>query len=141
MSTVSCAITTASGGSGLSQVVVWACWSRTACEVIRRLPNRAPSASSVLFSACGSGRFRLLVVATATKFLPASGDRDKGYIRGQDIRSNKQERINDDHCRRQGAAAACPFPFFGDADRAAMDRPQRPPQHGLLQRDVRPRHR
>ena len=58
ISAVSCAITTASGGCDASQVVVWACWSRTACEVISRLPNRAASASIVRASACGSGRFR-----------------------------------------------------------------------------------
>ena len=62
ISAVSCAITTASGGCGGSQVVVCACWSRTAWEVIRRLPNRAASASRVLASACGSGRFVLLTV-------------------------------------------------------------------------------
>src|SRR5215472_9587067 len=83
MSAVSCAITTASGGSGFSQVVVWACWSRTACEVINRLPNRAASFSSALASACGSGRFRLWFVSVATAFLRVLGDRDKGYIRGQ----------------------------------------------------------
>ena len=60
ISDVSCAITTASGGCGASQVVVCACWSRTACEVISRLPNRAASASMVPASACGSGRFRLI---------------------------------------------------------------------------------
>ena len=48
MSAVSCAITTASGGCVGSQVVVCPCCSRTACEVISRLPNRAASASIVL---------------------------------------------------------------------------------------------
>src|SRR6266700_4448945 len=120
MSAVSCAITTASGGCGGSQVVVWACWSRTACEVISRLPNRAASACSVLASACGSGRFKLLVVVVATKSLPASGNRDKGYIRGQESYPNKPRTDHDDHCRRQRAAAAAgPFPILGDADRAA----------------------
>ena len=67
ISGVSCAITTASGGCEASQVVVWACWSRTACEVISRLPNRAASASMAPFSACGSGRFGLLVIVVATQ--------------------------------------------------------------------------
>src|SRR5215212_3085268 len=66
MSAVSCAITTASGGCVGSQVVVWACCSRTACEVISRLPNRAASASMVLASACGSGRFILPDIVVAT---------------------------------------------------------------------------
>jgi hypothetical protein len=45
--------------------VVWACCSRTAKEVISRLPNRAASASIALASACGSGRFKLFdIVAT-----------------------------------------------------------------------------
>ncbi len=70
MSAVSCAISTASGGCGGSQVVVWACWSRTACEVISRLPNRAASASSVLASACGSGRFKLLRCRCCHKIPP-----------------------------------------------------------------------
>ena len=66
ISAVSCAITTASGGCVGSQVVVWACCSRTACEVISRLPNRAASSSSALASACGSGRFRLPGIVVAT---------------------------------------------------------------------------
>src|SRR6266481_7669030 len=70
MSDVSCAITTASGGCGASQVVVWACWSRTACEVISRLPNRAASASMVAANACGSGRCKLLVTVMATQYPP-----------------------------------------------------------------------
>src|ERR1700730_12910723 len=50
---------------------------------------------------------------------------------------------DDDRCRRQGyyegfAVTARAVPVLGDADRTAMDRPQRPSQHGLLQRDVRP---
>src|SRR5882724_651188 len=53
---------------------------------------------------------------------------------------------DDDRCRRQGcyrayAATACAVRVVDHADRAAMDRPQWPPQHGLLQRDVRPRDR
>ncbi len=56
ISVVSCAITTASGGCEVSQVVVWPCCSRTACEVTRRLPNRAANASIALASFCGSGR-------------------------------------------------------------------------------------
>ncbi len=43
--------------------------------------------------------------------------------------------------RRRCAAPARAVPVVGDADRAAMDRLQRPSQHGLLQCDVRPRHR
>src|SRR6202021_2783941 len=85
MSAVSCAITTASGGCGASQVVVCACWSRTACEVISRLPNRAASASMVLASACGSGRFGLLVMVVLKAISSAQKYRGKGYIRGQGI--------------------------------------------------------
>ena len=66
MSAVSCAITTASGGCVGSHVVVWACCSRTAKEVISRLPNRAASASIALASACGSGRFKLPDIVVAT---------------------------------------------------------------------------
>ena len=58
ISAVSCAMTTASGGCGASQVMVCACWSRTACDVTSLLPNRAASASSVLARAFGSGCFR-----------------------------------------------------------------------------------
>src|ERR1700760_858957 len=85
MSDVSCAITTPSGGCAGSQVVVWACCSRTACEVISRLPNRAASCSSAPASARGSGflRFSTLVIATQ-EFSPALGDGGKGYIRGQE---------------------------------------------------------
>src|SRR5215218_5837894 len=39
------------------------------------------------------------------------------------------------------AAAACAVPLVLDADRTAMDRLQRPSQHGLLQRDDGPRDR
>ncbi len=67
ISAVSCAITTASGGWFGSQVVVWACCSRTDCEVISRLPNRAASASTALASACGSGRFSLPDIVIATQ--------------------------------------------------------------------------
>ena len=70
MSAVSCAITTASGGCVGNQVVVWACCSRTACEVISRLPNRAASASTALASACGSGRFKLPDIVVATPIPP-----------------------------------------------------------------------
>ena len=70
MSAVSCAITTASGGCVGSHVVVWACCSRTACEVISRLPNRAASASTALASACGSGRFKLPDIVVATPIPP-----------------------------------------------------------------------
>jgi hypothetical protein len=55
-----------SGGCVGSQVVVWACCSRTAKEVISRLPNRAASASTALASACGSGRFTLPDIVVAT---------------------------------------------------------------------------
>jgi hypothetical protein len=52
-------------------VVVWACCSRTACDVISRLPNLAASASTALAKACGSGRFTLPDIVIATlKFLP-----------------------------------------------------------------------
>src|SRR5262249_12944048 len=66
MSAVSCAMTTASGGCGGSQVVVWACWSRTACDVMSRLPKRAASASTVLASACGSARLLFWLGIDAT---------------------------------------------------------------------------
>ena len=36
------------------------------CEVIRRLPKRAASASTALASACGSGRVKLLEIVVAT---------------------------------------------------------------------------
>src|SRR5215471_14043004 len=84
MSDVSCAITTPSGGCAGSHVVVWACCSRTACEVISLLPNRAASCSSALASACGRGRFGSLVVSATSVVLPAILDRGKGYIRGQE---------------------------------------------------------
>ena len=42
------------------------CCSRTACEVIRRLPNRAASASTALASACGSTRFKSPDIVVAT---------------------------------------------------------------------------
>src|ERR1700675_224835 len=83
MSAVSCAITTASGGCGGNQVVVWACWSRTACEVISRLPNRAASASSVLANACGSGRCGLLGMVVPKAGASRQKYRGKGYIGGQ----------------------------------------------------------
>src|SRR5215475_5415965 len=84
MSDVSCAITTPSGGCDGNHVVVWACCSRTACEVISRLPNRAASCASVLASACGSTRLRYSTVVVVTyRFLPALGDGGKGYIKGQ----------------------------------------------------------
>src|SRR6187551_839289 len=47
---------------------------------------------------------------------------------------------NDDRFRRQGYSAR-PVSVVGDADRIAMDRLQRPSQHGLLQRDAGPRDR
>src|SRR3954471_2316841 len=124
MSAVSCAITTASGGCDASHVVVCACCSRTACEVIKRLPNRAASASMVLFSACGSGRFKLLVIVVATsKFLPALGDGGKGYIRGQEPDCAGLRRDDDFSDRRPGRqTAGRPVRVLGDADRAAMDR-------------------
>src|ERR1700712_4169676 len=81
ISAVSCAITTASGGCGASHVVVCACWSRTAWDVIRRLPNLAASASIVFLSAVGSGCFKLFA-AIPTQILRMI-DRDKGYIAGQ----------------------------------------------------------
>src|SRR6185369_12853741 len=95
MSDVSCAITTASGGCGASQVVVWACWSRTACEVISRLPNRAASASMVAANASGSGRCKVLVVMSK-RYPPGKKYRGKGYIRGQGSKSNKQGGLNDE---------------------------------------------
>ena len=48
--------TTASGGSGFSQVKVWACWSRTACEVTQREPNRSASPATTALTASGEGR-------------------------------------------------------------------------------------
>src|SRR5471032_2303818 len=92
MSEVSCAMTTASGGCGASQVVVCACWSRTACEVISRLPKRAASPSMALASACGSGRFNLLVMAKPTRYPPGKrpwqriykGSRDRNRTNGDD---------------------------------------------------------
>src|SRR5665213_1151867 len=145
MSAVSCAITTASGGCGASQVVVWACWSRTACEVISRLPNRAASASSVLVSAFGSGRpgfFGLFVVVTAKRYPPDMDDRGKGYITGQGTLIDQTGMADDQCCRRRGFAVPIRVvPVVGNADRAGLDRLQRPSQHGLLQCDVRPRDR
>src|ERR1700723_2364887 len=91
-SAVSCANTTASGGCDFSQVVVWACWSRTACEVTRRLPNRAASFSTAAATAFGSGRFGLLVMVVPT-LIPSTeipwqriyrGSRDVGGRREMD---------------------------------------------------------
>src|SRR4051794_3180451 len=79
MSAVSCAITTASGGCGASHVVVWACWSRTACDVTSRLPKRAASASMVVASACGSGRGSFCSMDGATCFLPARRPWQRNY--------------------------------------------------------------
>src|SRR6266404_7723527 len=121
MSAVSCAITTASGGCGASHVVVCACRSRTACDVISRLPKRAASASMALASACGSGRFKLLVTVRPKRYLP-DDDRGKGYIRGQGIGIEQTGMDNDDYCRRRRCAApARAISVVGDADRAAMD--------------------
>src|SRR3984957_1329338 len=130
MSAVSCAITTASGGCGASQVVVCACWSRTACDVISRLPNRAASDSMVLASACGSGRFRLLVVVVLKAISSRQKYRGKGYIRGQGTmgswpRSWLQHTGIDDDDACPGwrlASRAGAVPVVGDAYRAAMDR-------------------
>src|SRR5579859_4170732 len=90
MSEVSCAITTASGGCDCNQVVVWACCSRTACEVINRLPNRAASASMVLASACGSGRCKLSVIVVPKTLSFRQNYRGKGYRGGQGIRPQQR---------------------------------------------------
>src|SRR6202171_2683135 len=82
-------MTTASGGCDASHVVVCACCSRTAREGISRLPNRAASASTVAASACGSGRFKLLVMVRPTRYPPGGrpwqrlykGSRDHGPTR------------------------------------------------------------
>src|SRR3981189_143092 len=146
ISAVSCAITTASGGCGASHVVEWSCWWRTACEVISRLPNRAASASMVPFSACGSGRVKLLDIAVATQISSRFRRPWQRIYKGSSDRLNQQGIDNDDRFRRQGcfeghAAAPGAVSVLGDADRAAMDRLQRPSQHGLLQRDDGPRDR
>src|SRR3954452_14535424 len=124
ISAVSCAITTASGGWVGSQVVVWACCSRTACEVISRLPNRAASAAMAPASACGSGRFGLFDIVIATQeFLPALRGPWQRIYEGSRHRSNKG--IDDDDGYRHKeqhsghAAAAGAVPVLGDADRAA----------------------
>src|SRR5450432_2780089 len=121
MSEVSCAITTASGGCAASQVVVWACWSRTACEVISRLPNRAASAASVLASACGSGRFKLLAVAIPKRYPPGVRPTLAKDIWGVKRPWIEPKGIADDDAwrRRRCAAAARALPCVGDADRAA----------------------
>src|SRR5439155_14751062 len=127
ISDVSCAITTASGGCVGSQVVVWACCSRTAKEVISRLPNRAASASTAPDSACGSGRFTLPDIVVAT---PNSSRFERTVakdIRGVKRPAKTKGWMDDDPCRRRRppeeyAAAASPVPVVGDADRTAMDR-------------------
>src|SRR6202008_471387 len=134
ISAVSCAITTASGGWFCSQVVVCPCCSRTACEVTRRLPKRAAKASSALASALGSGRFKFSVMVIFKLSSRPDDDRGKGQKRGQEHHDRH------DHHRRPFAPPR-PVSVLGDAGRAAMDRLQRPSQHGLLQRDVRSRHR
>src|SRR3981189_2541821 len=94
MSKVSCGKAAASRGGDCSQVVVCACCSRTACDVISRLPNRAASALTVFASACGSGRFKSLVMVVPTRYPhPPADDRGKGYIRGQEtMNCNGDER-------------------------------------------------
>ena len=93
MSAVSCAITTASGGCDASHVVVWACWSRTACEVIMRLPKRAASASSAAASARGSARDVSGRLSTSSSSRRA--DRDKPCISGQgSLRSPSDSGLN-----------------------------------------------
>ena len=83
MSAVSCAITTPSGGWLTIHVVVWPCCSRTACEVMRRLPNRAASCSSALARAFGAGRGGLLVMVVPTDIPPDETNRGKGHLTGQ----------------------------------------------------------
>src|ERR1700754_4272004 len=94
MSSVLRAITTASGGCGGSQVVVCACCSRTACDVIRLLPKRAASASIALETAEGAGRVRAeLEKATVARFVRkcrCGADRGKGCIAGQERRDMNQ---------------------------------------------------
>src|SRR5579864_8413215 len=141
-SAVSCANTTASGGWDSSQVVVWACCSRTACEVTRWLPNRAASASTAAASAFGDGRCKLLVIVVPkAKILPAKVPWQRIY-RGSrdDVFRGWNGHHDGTFCRRECAGTGA-VPSIGDADRAAMDRLQRPSQHGLLQRDVRSRDR
>ncbi|KAH2775418.1 hypothetical protein KXW38_002344, partial [Aspergillus fumigatus] len=79
MSAVSCAITTPSGGWLTIHVVVWPCCSRTACEVISRLPKRAASCSRALARAFGSGRGGLLVMVVPTEFLPTEEPWQRTY--------------------------------------------------------------
>lgn len=79
-------------------------------RVTRRLPDRAASASTVLASAFGSGRFRLLVPAVATKIPPGFRRPWQRIYRGQERQSDNQGWINDDRDRRQGyAASQAPF--------------------------------
>src|SRR5450755_1213503 len=90
ISDVSCAMTTASGGCDASHVVVCACCSRTAREVISRLPNRAASASTVAASACGSGRFKLLVMVRPTRYPPGGRPWQRIYEGSRDHEPNRQ---------------------------------------------------
>ena len=113
ISEVSCAITTASGGCGGSQVVVCACCSRTACEVTSRLPNRAASASIVPASACGSGRFRsLVVVVVQSDVLPDLERPWQRIYRGSRDRIEQTGMDDDRHCRHRRSAAAAAAPFL-----------------------------
>src|SRR6267378_3975144 len=134
-------MTTASGGCDASHVVVCACWSRTACEVISRLPNRAASASMALTSACGSGRLKLLVMVRPKRYPPGRRPWQRIYKGSRDVDRETGIEDDDTYRRQRFAAAAGTVSGFGNADRAAMDRLQWPSQHGLLQCDVRPRHR
>src|SRR6266478_8082756 len=104
MSDVSCAMTTASGGCDASHVVVCACWSRTACEVISRLPNRAASASMVLASACGSGRVKLLVMVAPKRFPPGRRPWQRIYKGSWAEQTGIDD--DDDYRRRRFAAPA-----------------------------------
>src|ERR1700759_2040386 len=122
ISAVSCAITTAAGGCGASQVVVWACWSRTACEVISRLPNRAASASRVLASACGSGRGKVgAVMAKTVSSLGRTVAKDQKAVKDRDVAEGMG--YDDTGCQR-GWADPRAVKIIHHADRAAMDRLQ-----------------
>src|ERR1700679_3009497 len=77
-----------------------------------------------------------------TRYPPSGEPLQRIYDRSRDDGLKPTGMRYDECCRRRrGAVPARAIPVVGDADRAVMDRLQWPSQHGLLQCDVRPRHR
>ncbi len=143
MSAVSCAITTASGGcdgqprGGMGMLLAHRLRGDQPVAEPRR--QRVDGALQRL-------RFRPLQIACYrcrhVKIPPGFGGRWQRIYKGSRTRLTPPRRDDDFSDRRPGhQTAGRPVRVLGDADRAAMDRLQRPSQHGLLQRDDGPRDR